>query len=67
MDPIAQLLLALLALAFGMWSGVVLFIGQGIRTDLRGIGADLKQESKRLNEYILQTETRLTRLEENHE
>ena len=55
---------SLLALAFGMWSGVVLFIGQGIRRDLRDIGTDLKQESRRLNEYIVQTETRLARLEE---
>jgi len=55
---------SLLAVAFGMWSGVVLFIGQGIRRDIREIGADLKQESRRLNEYIVQTETRLAVLEE---
>lgn len=55
---------AMLALAFGAWAGVVGFIGHGIRMDLKQIGADLKQESRRLNEYILQTETRLTRLED---
>jgi len=55
---------ALLALAFGAWAGVVGFIGHGIRTDLRAIGADLKEESRKLNQYIVQTETRLARIEE---
>ena len=53
----------MLALAFGAWAGVVGFIGHGIRTDLREIGTDLKDESRKLNQYILQTETRLTRIE----
>ena len=55
---------SMLALAFGAWAGVVGFIGHGIRTDLKEIGRDLKAESKRLNEYILHTEKRLTLLED---
>lgn len=54
----------ILGLAFACWAGVVGFLGQGIRKDLQAIGEDLKQESRRLNEYIVQTETRLARLEE---
>lgn len=57
-------LLALLSLAFGAWAGVVGYIGHGIRTDLRAIGKDLREESRRLNQYILQTETRLAKIEE---
>ena len=54
----------ILAVAFGLWAGVVGWIGQGIRGDLREIGEDLKEESEKLNAYIVQTETRLARLEE---
>lgn len=53
-----------LAMAFGMWAGVVAWIGNGIRSDLKAIGEDLKEESEKLNTYIVQTETRLARLEE---
>jgi len=56
--------MALLSLAFGAWAGVVGFIGHGIRTDLRAIGADLKEQSHELNQYIVQTEARLARIEE---
>ena len=55
---------ALLALAFGAWAGVVGFIGHGIRSDLRAIGQDLKDESRRLNQYIVQTEKRLVLIED---
>ena len=55
---------SLLALAFGAWAGVVGFIGHGIRTDLKEIGKDLKQESQRLNKYIVQTEKRLVLIED---
>ena len=58
---------SLLALAFGMWAGVVAWLGHGIRADLKEIGEDLKSEAQRLNQYILQTETRLARLEEHIE
>jgi hypothetical protein len=53
-----------LALAFGAWAGVVGYIGRGIRQDLQTIAADLKEESKKLNQYIVSTETRLARIEE---
>ena len=55
---------SLLALAFGAWAGVVGFIGHGIRADLKDISRSLQAESRRLNQYILQTETRLARIEE---
>ena len=59
--------------AFTAWAGVVGFIGYGLRQDIRnarqtmqegmqGIRDDLKEESKKLNEYIVHTEKRL----ENH-
>ena len=61
----------LLALAFTAWAGVVAFIGYGIRSDSRGVREDvrnvakeLKREVLRINDYILQTESRLSRLEE---
>jgi hypothetical protein len=52
-----------LAVAFGAWAGVVAWIGQGIRGDLKSIGQDLKEESEKLNEYIVHTESRLARIE----
>ena len=54
---------ALLSVAFGMWAGVVAWIGNGIRNDIRGMASELKDESKKLNQYIVQTETRLAVLE----
>jgi len=64
MDATAQTaIFALLALAFGCWAGVVAYLGHGIRSDLRGIAHDLRRESEKLNEYIVQTETRLALLE----
>jgi hypothetical protein len=53
-----------LALAFGAWAGVVAWLGQGIRNDVKGIAEGLKDQSKRLNEYVVQTEARLARIEE---
>lgn len=58
-----ELFIAFFGVAFGLWAGVVAFIGHGIRTDLRGIRSDLKKESEKLNTYIVQTETRLAVLE----
>ena len=55
-----------LAGAFGAWAGVVAWLGQGIRKDLQALGEDLKEESYRLNQYIVQTEVRLARLEQNN-
>jgi hypothetical protein len=54
---------SILALAFAAWAGVVAWIGQGIRGDIKDIGLDLKEESERLNKYVVQTESRLSRLE----
>lgn len=54
---------SILALAFAAWAGVVAWIGQGIRADIKDIGLDLKEESERLNKYVVQTESRLSRLE----
>lgn len=60
----------ILALAFTAWAGVVGYIGVGIRNDFQKIGkrlddirTDLRQESERLQRYIVQTETRLAVLE----
>ena len=62
---------AILAVAFGMWAGVVAWIGNGILKRLDQISLDLRQESARLNSYIVQTERRLSvvedRLKINHE
>lgn len=54
---------SVLAMAFAAWAGVVAWIGQGIRGDIAEIGKDLKEESERLNQYVVQTEARLARLE----
>ena len=53
-----------LALAFGAWAGVVAWLGQGIRSDVKSIAEGLTDQSKRLNEYVVQTEARLARIEE---
>lgn len=55
-SAITQFLLAVLSVAFLCWAGVIAWIGQGLR-------ADLKEESRKLNLYIIQTEKRLTFLE----
>lgn len=52
----AEFLLAVLSVAFLCWAGVIAWIGQGIR-------ADLKEESRKLNEYIVSTERRLAIIE----
>ena len=53
-----------LALAFTAWAGVVGWIGRGIRSDLRVIAADMRKEAEKLNQYIVQTESRLSVLED---
>ena len=58
---------SLLAVAFGCWAGVVAYIGHGIRSDLKGIARDLKEESEKLNKYIVHTESRLAVLEDRQE
>lgn len=60
----------ILGLAFGAWAGVVGWLGHGIRTDLKTIAKDMRAESEKLNQYIVQTESRLSvvedRLKVNH-
>lgn len=58
-----DILTALFAIAFGCWAGVVAYIGAGIRTDIRTMASEMRQESVKLNEYIVQTESRLAVLE----
>ena len=53
-----------LAGSFGIWAGVVAWGVRRVTTQLEAIGFDLKEQSKRLNEYIVNTETRLARIEE---
>lgn len=60
---IAQLLLACLSVAFGLWAGVVAWGVRRISAQLESIGEDLRTEAQRLNLYIVQTETRLAVLE----
>jgi hypothetical protein len=55
---------AILAVAFGMWAGVVAWIGNGVLKRLDQISIDLRQESARLNSYIVQTERRLSVVED---
>jgi hypothetical protein len=50
-------------LAFGLWAGVVAWGVRRITNQLETIGTDLKEESRRLNTYITQTEARLAVLE----
>jgi len=54
----------LLAIAFGAWAGVVGWLGHGIRLDLRRIGKELRDESEKLNQYIIATERRIAVLED---
>ena len=58
-----DVVVALLSLAFGLWAGVVAWIGKGIRSDLHEIAQDLKEESRKLNSHIVQTEKRLAVIE----
>lgn len=63
LEPDTLLTLAFTA-AFSLWAGVVAFGVKGIRSDLKGISADLRRESEKLNAYIVQTESRLSVLED---
>jgi len=61
-----ELIIAVLSVAFGLWAGVVGYIGNGIRSDLRIIADRMQRESEKLNQYIVQTEKRLAVLEDRH-
>lgn len=56
---------AVFAAAFGAWALVLAWIGRGVFQRLDTLSLDLKEESKKLNQYIIQTETRLAVLEDN--
>ncbi len=64
MEPIQIDFNTLLGFAFLAWAGVVAWIGNGIRKDLGLIRKDLRAESEKLNQYIVQTETRLAVVED---
>lgn len=59
-----ELVVALVAVAFGAWAGVVAWLGNGIRNDLRTIAKELDQQTDKMNSYIIQTEKRLAVLED---
>lgn len=68
---IGEILVSILSLAFLCWAGVVGFIGHGIRGDLRDIrrevrsfGGELKVEGEKFNRYVIQTERRLSVVED---
>lgn len=63
MDENAFLTVAFTA-AFTAWAGVVAYGVRGIRADLKKIGEDLAAESEKLNQYIVQTESRLSVVED---
>ncbi len=60
----ATIVTLLLTIAFTAWAGVVRWGVQKISDQLNDIGDDLKTESAKLNQYIVQTETRLAILED---
>ena len=67
---IATVLATVLTLAFSAWAGVVAWFAHGIRGDLKDIATFSRQEAEKLNLYIIQTESRLSvvedRLKVNH-
>ena len=60
----ATIVTLLLTIAFTAWAGVVRWGVHKISDQLNDIGDDLKTESAKLNQYIVQTETRLAILED---
>lgn len=60
----ASLLTLALTTAFGAWAAVVAWGVKRITGQLENIAHDLKAESEKLNEYIVQTERRLAVLED---
>ncbi len=52
-----------LAFAFGLWAAVVGWLGRQVIRRMDAIAASLEKESERLQQYIVQTETRLAVLE----
>ena len=62
MEP-SELATSLFAIAFGLWAGIVGWIGAGIRADIKEMAKAMQAESRKLNQYIVQTETRLAVIE----
>jgi len=58
-----ELVISLVAIAFGAWAGVVAWLGNGIRNDLRTIAKELDVQAEKMNAYIIQTEKRLAVVE----
>ena len=55
---------SLLAISFGMWAAVVAWIGRGIFRRMDSIALQMQNESAKLNEYIVQTESRIAVVED---
>lgn len=60
---VGDVVLALVALAFGAWAGIVAYLGNGIRDDLRTLNSTIEKTDTRLDTYILNSERRMTFLE----
>lgn len=60
---VGDVVLALVALAFGAWAGIVAYLGNGIRDDLRTLNTTIEKTDTRLDTYILNSERRMTFLE----
>ena len=68
---LGEIIIALFALGFTAWAGVVGWIGHGFRKDfsdirgeIKGVRKDIKSEGEKLNSYIIQTESRLSVIED---
>lgn len=55
---------SLLAVSFGMWAGVVAWIGKGVFRRMDSIASQMQSEAAKLNEYIVQTERRIAVVED---
>lgn len=53
-----------LAGSFGLWAGVVAWGVRRVTGQLEKIGDELKDQARKLNEYIVHTEVRLAQVEE---
>lgn len=56
----------LLSISFGLWAGVVGWVGKMLITRMDKAGRDLQAIDHHLQQFITATEARLTRLETNH-
>ena len=56
--------LVLFGLVFTAFSGAIIYIGRGIRSDVHSVVRELNKQSQRLSEYMTQTEARLAVVED---